>query len=215
MNALPQIGLRAGFVAIALLLWFWTQRLISGKAPAGNGVGDRLHDWSAPLHDWLAANPRAANLTLIITSALIDLFGLYLLGSAVLGPTLRPFVAILILFALRQGCQAVCTLPTPPGAIWRHPGFPSLLVTYGTSNDFFFSGHTAISVLGAIELAHGAPGWLAGLGVLVAMSEAATVIVLRAHYTMDVFAAVFAAWGADILAHHIAPIFDLWLGRLG
>lgn len=214
MNALPQIGLRAGFVAAALVLWFWTQRLISRKAPTGNRVGDRLHDWSAPLHAWLTANPGAANLTLIATSALIDLLGLYLLGSAIFGPTLRPFVAILILFGLRQGCQAVCTLPTPPGAIWRNPGFPSLLVTYGTSNDFFFSGHTAISVLGAVELAQNAPVWLAGLGALIAMIEASTVIILRAHYTMDVFAALFAAWGADVIAQHVAPALDLWLGHL-
>ena len=213
MNSLPEIGLRVGFVAVALVLWFWTQRLIAGKAPTGNRLGDRLHDWSAPLHGWLTAHPRAADATLIITSALIDIFGLYLFASAILGPTLRPFVAILILFALRQGCQAVCTLPTPPGAIWRHPGFPSLLVTYGTSNDFFFSGHTAISVLAALQLIHVAPPWLAAIGVGVAVLEAATVIILRAHYTMDVFAALFAAWGANALASRCAPAIDAWLGR--
>ena len=128
--------------------------------------------------------------------------------------TLRPFVAILILFALRQSCQAICTLPTPPGSIWRHPGFPSLLVTYGTGNDFFFSGHTAISVLAAIQLVHVAPPWLAAVGIAVAVLEAATVIVLRAHYTMDVFVAPFAAWAADVLAGKCAPAIDAWLGRL-
>jgi hypothetical protein len=215
VNSLPQIGLRVGFVAVALVLWFWTQRLIAGKAPVGNRVGDRLHDWSAPLHAWLTANPRAANLTLVVTSAGIDCFGLYLLASAVFGPTLRPFVAILILFGLRQSCQAICTLPTPPGALWRDPGFPTLFVTYGTSNDFFFSGHTAISVLGALQLAHTAPPWLAAIGAGVAALEATAVIVLRAHYTMDVFAALFAAWGADVLATNIAPTIDAWLGRLG
>jgi len=215
MNSVAQIGLRAGFVAVALLLWYWTQRLIAGKAPAANRVGDRLHDWTAPLHGWLVTHRRATNLTLIVTSALIDVFGLYLLASAVFGPTLRPFVAVLVLFGLRQSCQAVCTLPTPPGSLWRHPGFPSLLVTYGTSNDFFFSGHTAISVLGALQLAHVAPGWLALVGAGAAALEAATVIVLRAHYTMDVFAALFAAWGADVLAGHLAPVIDLWLGRIG
>jgi hypothetical protein len=92
-------------------------------------VSDRLHDWTAPLHGWLVAHPRAADWTLIVTSALIDVFGLYLFASAILGDTLRPFVAILILFAMRQACQAICTLPTPPGCIWRHPGFPSLFVT--------------------------------------------------------------------------------------
>lgn len=211
MNSLEQIGLRAGFVAVALVLWFWTQRLINRKAPAGTGVGDRLHDWSTPLHSWLTANPRAANRTLIITSALIDLVGLYLLGSAIFGPTLRPFVAILILFVIRQSCQAICTLPSPPGVVWRYPGFPSLLVTYGTTNDYFFSGHTAISVLGAIELAHAAPVWLAVLGAIVAAIEAATVIVLRAHYTMDVVAAMFIAWGAHEIAQHVAPWIDVWL----
>lgn len=213
MNPFPQIGLRAALVAVALGLWFWTQWLISRKAPAGTGVGDRLHDWTAPLHARLTANPRAANRTLIVTSALIDVFALYLFGAAIFGPTLQPFIAIMILFGLRQGCQAVCTLPIPPGSIWRDPGFPSLLVTYGTSNDFFFSGHTAISVLGALQLAHVAPPWLAATGGIVAAMEAATVIILRAHYTMDVFTAVFVAWGADKLAHHLAPALDLWLGR--
>jgi PAP2 superfamily C-terminal len=211
MNWLTQIGLRAGFVAAGLALWFWTQRLISRKSPSGNRVGDRLHDWTTPLHTWLSKNPRAADGTLIITSALIDLFGLYLLGSAIFGPTLRPFIAILILFGVRQSCQAICSLPTPAGAIWRYPGFPSLLVTYGTSNDFFFSGHTAISALGAIELAHNAPGLLAVIGVIVTAVEAMTVIVLRAHYTMDVCAALFTAWGAFTIAQLVAPWIDTWL----
>lgn len=213
---LPLIGLRIGFVAVALVTWFWTQRLISRKATApGDGIGDRLHDWSAPLHAWFWANPRAANLTLIITSLLIDALGLYLLGSAIFGPTVRPFLAILIVFGLRQICQATCTLPAPPKMIWRDPGFPSLLVTYGTANDFFFSGHTAISVLGALQLAHVAPTWLAVTGAIVAAVELVTVIVLRAHYTMDIFAALFAAWAADVLAQHVAPYVDTWLGRIG
>lgn len=211
MHSFGQIGLRAGFVAVGLVLWFWTQWLINRKAPNGNRVGDRLHDWTTPLNTWLAQNPRAANATLIVTTALVDLFGLYLLGSAVFGPSLRPFIAVLILFGIRQTCQAICTLPTPEGAIWRYPGFPALLVTYGTTNDFFFSGHTAISVLGAIELAHFAPAWLAVIGVVVAAIEATTVIVLRAHYTMDVCAAVFIAWGAFTIAQRVAPWIDAWL----
>ena len=208
------ILVRVVAVGVGLALWFWTQKLISRKATPGTGVGDRLHDWSAPLHAWLKANPGAANLTLIITSALIDAVGLYLLGSAIFGPSLRPFVAILILFGLRQICQAISNLPKPPDMIWRHPGFPSLLVTYSTSNDFFFSGHTAVAVLGAIELAYNGPQGLAFVVAVIALVEAATVIVLRAHYTTDVFAAIFTAWGAEITAQRIAPAIDAWLQRL-
>ena len=195
-------------------MWFWTQRLIARKAPSATGVYDQIHVWSAPLHGWLLARPRVADATLIVTSAFIDVFGLYLLGSAVFGPTFRPFVAILILFGLRQICQAIGTLPIPKDMIWRHPGFPSLLVTYGTGNDFFFSGHTAIAVLGALELAHTAPAWLAMVAAVIAFAEATTVIVLRAHYTMDVFAAIFTAWGAQKIAMHLAPHLDAWLRAL-
>jgi hypothetical protein len=215
VNAPLAIALRVAVVAVALALWFWTQRLIGKKsAPANGGVGDSLHVWSSPLHGWLVSHPRAADIVLIVTSLLVDVFGLYLLGSAVFGPTLRPLVAILIVFALRQVCQATCTLPAPPGIIWRNPGFPSLLVTYEVSNDFFFSGHTAIAVLGALELAHAGPSWFAAIAAVIALFEAAAVIVLRAHYTMDVFAAVFTAWAAHTFARHVAPSIDLWLGNL-
>jgi hypothetical protein len=210
-------AVRAGVVALALALWFWTQRMIGQKAPTPTAgtIGDALHQWSAPLHGWLARHPDAANATLIATSALIDVAGIYLLGTSIFGPTVRPFVAILIVFALRQVCQFTVTLPPPPGIIWRHPGFPSLLVTYGVSNDFFFSGHTAIAVLAALQLAHVGPDWVAGVGFGLAAVEAATVIVLRAHYTLDVFAAVFAAWAADTMAGRGAPAFDAILRRLG
>jgi len=111
-------------------------------------------------------------------------------------------------------CQGLCSLPFPPGTIWRYPGFPSLLVTYGTSNDFFFSGHTAIAVLGALELSHAGPPWLACVAGVIAVLEVVTVIILRAHYMMDVFTAAFVAWGCEAAAGRISPALDLWLHRL-
>lgn len=215
MSHLPSILARVGCIGIALVVWFWTQRLISRKAPTGDKITDRLHDWTAPLHGWLLANPHAANVTLITTSALIDSFGLFLVGAAVFGPTFRPFIALLLVFSLRQACQGICTLPFPKGTIWRNPGFPSLLVTYGTSNDFFFSGHTSIAVIGALEIAQIAPPWLALVAGVIAALEAITVIVLRAHYMMDVFAAAFVAWACEEVSQHVAPTIDFWLGRLG
>ncbi|MFI5177831.1 MAG: phosphatase PAP2-related protein, partial [Vicinamibacterales bacterium] len=72
---------------------------------------------------------------------------------------------------------------------------------YDVANDFFFSGHTAIVVLGAIEVARIAPPWLAVAAVVVAALEALTVLLLRAHYTMDVLTgAVAACCAADLAA---------------
>ena len=71
--------------------------------------------------------------------------------------------------------------------------------TYGTATDLFFSGHTAIAVYGCVELA---------------AFEAATVLVLRAHYTMDVFTAIVVALWAAGVAGAIAPACDRLLTAL-
>jgi hypothetical protein len=149
-----------------------------------------------------------ADALLIVSSAVIDLLGVFLLGSAIFGPTFRPFIGLLILFALRQLCQGLCAFAPPEGMIWRRPGVPSLLVTYGTATDPFFSGHTAIAAYGALELGRlGGPG-MALLGVAIVVFEAGAVLVLRAHYTADVFAAIVTAlWTAGV-AEAVAPTCD-------
>lgn len=212
LPALPQIGLRLLFVIVALGLWFWSQSLIGQKASNSAGIDDWLHRRTAGWHAWLLAHPASADRLLIGSSLFIDLFGVALLGMAIFGPSLGPFVAMVILFAFRQLCQNLVSLPPPPGVIWRDPGFPSLLVTYGVSNDLFFSGHTALAVLGAIEAFHLAPPWLGWLAIAIAGLEALVVIVLRAHYTLDVITGALAAWWAAALGSQVSPLIDRWLG---
>ncbi|HWT80898.1 MAG TPA: phosphatase PAP2-related protein, partial [Candidatus Methylomirabilis sp.] len=199
-SRLVRYALRASLVVCALVVWFWSQALIGSRSLKGAAMGDGIHELTAPLNRYLLHHPRAANATLIISSLFIDAFGIYLIAAGIFGPTLRPFVGLLLLFAFRQLCQALCALPEPKDMIWRYPGFPSLLVTYGTGNDFFISGHTAVAMLGAIELARTGPLWLAITAGVVAFLEGTTVIVLRAHYTMDVLAAACAAGCAAIAA---------------
>jgi len=211
---LPGWALRAVLVALGLGGWFWTQALIAKRAFPEGRIGDRLHDLSAPLHRALLAHPRRADGLLIVTSALIDLLGAFLVLRAVFGPSIRPFLGLLILFALRQLCQALCALPSPAGMIWRNPGFPALLVTYGTATDLFFSGHTAIAVYGSLELASWGGPAFAVLGAFLVVIEATAVVVLRAHYTMDVFAGAVTALWVWTVAAALAPGLDSWLAGL-
>ncbi|PYO53579.1 MAG: hypothetical protein DMD83_23920 [Candidatus Rokuibacteriota bacterium] len=207
-SSLALWGARLGLVVAGLAGWFWTQRLIGRRAWPVGRIGDGLHEWTRPLNRFLGDHPAAANALLILTSGVIDALGMFLLGWAILGPSFRPFLGLLILFVLRQLCQGLCALPPPDGMIWRYPGFPSLLVTYGTATDLFFSGHTAIAVYGSVELARLGGVGLLGLGIAIAAIEATTVIVLRAHYTMDVFTAVIVALWVAGVADAVAPAFD-------
>jgi len=102
----------------------------------------------------------------------------------------------------------LCSLPVPPGMIWHYPGFPSLLVTYHVANDFFFSGHTAIAVFGALELSRFRRTWLTWGAIFLVLLEVATVLILRAHYTMDVFTGILAALWIARLSERLAPALD-------
>lgn len=208
-SGVGRLTVKVLLVLVSLGAWFVTQSLIGSRGDQDGRIGDLLHDLTAPWNLWLQNHPKPTNVLLIVSSAMIDVFALFLIGAGIFGHTVRPFIALLILFAFRQLCQALCALPVPPGMIWRDPGFPSLLVTYGVTNDFFISGHTAIAVLGAIEVCHQLPlGW-AIVAVMVALSEAVLVIVLRAHYTMDVLAALVAAFCAAGLAGTLCRVFGI------
>lgn len=181
------------FAALAAVaLWFWSQSLI-GSRPASVGIGDLLHDLTAGLNAYFAQHPPAANALLIASSAFVDLLGLFLIAEWIFAGRSRAFLGLVLLLALRQTTQALCALPAPPNMIWRYPGFPSLFVTYHVAHDYFFSGHTAIAVLGASEVARLKRPWLTMFAVIVVVFEIAAVIVLRAHYTMDVFTGALAA----------------------
>lgn len=206
-ESVARFVLRLMTIAMGIGAWFVSQSLIGSRGLREGAIGDAVHDWTAPQNVWLTQHPGAANALLIASSGFIDLFGLFLLGSALFGPSLRPGIGLLLLFAFRQIAQLTCALPTPPGMIWRYPGVPSLLVTYDVANDFFFSGHTAIAVLGAVEVALAAPWWIAVAAAAIAVLEGATVLVLRAHYTMDVLTAAVAAFCAAGLAARLCVGF--------
>jgi hypothetical protein len=210
------VACRAVFVSAGLAAWFWTQGLIGSRSqPEGSTptIGDGVHDLLSAANRYLAEHPAIADRLLICSSAVIDLLGVFLLAASIFGPSVRPFLGLLLLFAMRQICQLVCALPPPTGMIWRYPGVPSLLVTYNVATDFFFSGHTGLAVLGAVELSRlGGRWWI--LGALIVFFESTTVLILRAHYTMDVFTGAVAARYATILAQRWAPRCDGLLARL-
>jgi hypothetical protein len=200
--------LRVVLTFVVLAIWFWTQSLIGTRTAPASGIGDALQNWTAGMNAYFAQHARTANALLIVSSALIDGLGLFLLARWLFDGTVRPFLGLFLLMALRQILQALCALPGPPNMIWHYPGFPSLLVTYHVANDFFFSGHTAIAVFGALELARFRKNWLTAVAVLIVLFEIATVLILRAHYTMDVFTGIVAALWVARLSERISPRID-------
>jgi hypothetical protein len=208
-----RVLLRFAFVVVGLAAWFWTQAQLGNRPKPERDIDDGVLELLEAPNRHLRDHPGQADLLLIVSSGVIDGLGVFLLAMAIFGPTVRPFLGLLILFALRQICQSLCALKAPEGLIWHDPGVPSLLVTYDVANDFFFSGHTALAVLGVIEMVRfgGRRWWL--LGAPIMLFQATTVLVLRVHYFMDVFTGAIAAGYVAMLAGHWAPWVDNLLGR--
>lgn len=209
-----RIFIRLVLITLGLAAWFGTQHLI-GTRPFTGTIGDGILDLLAPANQYLLTHAAARNALLISSSAVIDALTLFLFVKSVFGKTLRPFIGLLLLFALRQVCQALCVLPTPPDMIWpkEGPGFPSLFVTYGVGNDLFFSGHTAMAVFAATELVRSRRS-LWPIAVAAALFEIVAVLALRAHWTMDVYAGAVSALLIAFLASRMAPPFDRLLAKM-
>src|SRR6516165_11118974 len=90
------IWLRIAFVAVGLAAWFGSQALIGKRSFPDGTIGDAVHLWTAPLHDYLIDHPRAANALLITSSAVVDLVGVGLLALSIFGRSVRPFVGLLL-----------------------------------------------------------------------------------------------------------------------
>jgi hypothetical protein len=197
------LAIRIGLTAAALVVWFGTQSWIGTRSLPGTGIGDGLQAATAPVNSYLLTHPAAANALLLVSSGIVDILGVFLLAKWIFGGSLRPFLGLVIVLGLRQVMQACVALPAPPNAIWHNPGFPSLFVTYGVAHDYFFSGHTAIAVLGAGELTRVGRPWLTAFAVSIVVFEMFAVLALRAHYTMDVFTGGVTA----LYAMHLAERF--------
>jgi hypothetical protein len=199
----------------AIAFWMWTQRLLgSRKVSDPTKIQDALLKYTAKFNQALHSSPRIARFLLFSSSLVIDGLGIYLILSGILGPTTRPLIGLILLFTLRQLAQATTLLPAPLGIIWRDPGFPSIFVTYKVANDFFFSGHTALAVYGALELAQQGGTLFACLAIFIAIYEVLVVLLLRAHWTLDIFTGVLAALWIFEINKVLSPEADLWIAHI-
>ena len=205
MKLAGSVGGRIAVTGLGLVVWFWTQSLIGARPLPASGFGDGLFVLTASLNLYLREHATVANALLVVSSAVIDSMGLLLIGKWLIQASPRPFVNLVLVLGLRQVMQALVALPEPPNMIWHHPGVPSLFVTYGVANDYYFSGHTAIATLGALELARARKPWVTVLAVAIVLFEAGTVICLRAHYTMDVFTGLVTALYVSRVTTRIWP----------
>jgi hypothetical protein len=195
-------------VATAYGIWLSSQHLLERTRLPVTGLVDHTHEWLSGINLYLNAHPAVANVVLALSSFEVDLAAVSMVAFFFVRRESRPLLGLWFILIMRQLCQTTASLPPPDGMIWHYPGFPTILVTYSTSTDFFFSGHMALAALLATELtAQRAPRWKQVTAWLVTTAQAIVILSMRFHYVTDVVAGLLAA----VVATQLAGAAGRWL----
>jgi hypothetical protein len=201
---------QAAAVAAVYAAWLSTQALLeNGRGHVPTYI-DHTHLALAGVNAFLNAHPSLSNVILAASSFEVDLAAFSMVSFFFTRRKSRPLLALWMTLIMRQFCQSAFSIAPPPGMIWHYPGFPSIVVTYSTSSDFFFSGHMALATLLAAELSvHRAAPWKQAIAWSVIGVQAFVILSMRFHYVTDVVTGFLAA----IAATQIADKIGGWLDR--
>ena len=115
----------------------------------------------------------------------------------------------MLFYGFRTFCQTIFLMRYPDGLTWSYPGFPSVVVPYVNSSDFFFSGHLGILTFLLLENRESKDTLMTWVSVVSIAFEFWMMVVLRAHYTIDLISGI-------VFAHYIWIISKkpgLWLDQ--
>ncbi len=199
------------FITFGIVVYEITQHLIGTLTAPQGMILDRLQILTAPINQYFHAHKKAADFVLITTSLWIDLSVVFFIFRTLFGYTIRPALALFLFTLYRQFLQFLVSLPIPQDIIWYDPGVPSIFVDYGSANDLYFSFHTGVSLLCALELMRFRKWWLTTIGFFFFGYLITTVICFRFHYTMDVFTGILVTLYVTYRSIKLAPGIDRWM----
>lgn len=158
---------------------------VAAGVPGFQPVNDRLLNWLGPALPWLDKP------SIIVLFAIAISFSLYVLWKM---PEKIPFILKAFGFAAfaKHIVGPITNLVLPLGAYRDH--FDSV------HNDMFFSGHTANTFFAYLLSRKNTKVYKYFIMAGVAF-EIACVLLMKIHYTIDVFAAPFVAYGMFMLAN--------------
>eukprot|EP01016_Furgasonia_blochmanni_P004460 TRINITY_DN11734_c0_g1_i2.p1 TRINITY_DN11734_c0_g1~~TRINITY_DN11734_c0_g1_i2.p1 ORF type:complete len:375 (-),score=46.75 TRINITY_DN11734_c0_g1_i2:394-1416(-) len=130
------------------------------------------------------------------------------------GNSSRMFFAVASFYAVRLLVQQVVMMGFPQGYLWESPGFPSLVVPYGRTSDFYFSGHCGFLMICACEWWELGHKFVACIVHVVNLYMAYVMVVFQIHYTIDIFTGVIVGHYIFIYISKIAPYIDALLKKM-
>ena len=123
-------------------------------------------------------------------------------------------MAMLVFYGFRIIVQQIFFVEYPQGYLWGWPGFFSLFVPYGSTPDFFYSGHVGVCMLHVLEFYAIGWYWMSAYALLAMFLQIFLMVALRSHYTMDMFAGIVFAHYFWIMSEKYSFVIDWYIFRI-
>jgi len=153
---------------------------------------------------------------LIISGFLLDLyFFLFFLFFIKEGKSWKHVISLFLFYFIRGIIiQKLFLFNFYDTYLFIYPGFSSFVVPYYRSADFFFSGHAGIIVLIGLILRDYNQKFFFILSLFLATYEGFTLIVMRAHYVIDIIFGVMAGHYiyiiSSVIGEYLDKVFPFW-----
>jgi len=127
------------------------------------------------------------------------------------GTTWRLPLALVAFYGTRIIVQNIFSMRFPEGYLWDYPGFYSLSVPYARTNDFFYSGHVGCAMLCSLEWKANGYKKMFYYSLLTMICQTILMIVVRGHYSIDLFVGLIIAHYYWILSEKYSYLIDVQL----
>lgn len=158
------------------------------KLPKAVCLYDRMQNWAGPLNAFLLKSSITRHIAIFTTSFYIDCMVIFFMWRWIkTAKTPRLLFSLLMFYGIRAVWQGIFSFQFPAGVAFDYPGFPSLMVPYGYTSDFYFSGHVGFLVILTLELNHWKEKKLAIINWVAVILVGVVLLATRGHYSIDLF----------------------------
>ena len=208
LNKTQKIKLLMSSIIIIIFAIFNNIQILKNPSPTNNCYYDIILDWALPLTNFFRRNDIYRVIITITGSILLDIiFIINCIYWAIYAIDWRYAANLFFFYSLRWIVQQIIILGHPDLIYFKYPNFPSIVVGYAHTNDFFFSGHCGFPILAMMEFFWLKKYFLAGLCSFATILEAFLLINSRGHYTIDMIIGV-------IFAHYISVNGKIWINKI-
>lgn len=177
-------------------------------------IKDTSFTATVTLNKYMKENIEVRNLCLILSSLLLDITVILLAYAWIkYGKGWRPLFTLLLFYLLRYICNMIFSVKIPDDSLWEYPGFPSLIVSYQKSADYFYSGYVGLNLICCVELYKLNFKYASILAFIELAFQIFILIVLRGNYLVDIIASLYAAhyfcYISEFYSHKFNEYVDL------